>query len=107
MRKRIIRIAVVVGLILLVPLVLTLLNILNGGVEGEGWYWKPGDFIVMGALLFGTGLAIDFAARKLASPAHRIFAIAAIVVLLLLIWAGMVANVGERLVEKLLCGGVC
>lgn len=107
MRKRIIRIAVVVGLILLVPLVLTLLNILNGGVEGEGWYWKPGDFIVMGALLFGTGLAIDFSARKLTNPAHRVFAIAAIVVLLLLIWAGMVSNVGERLLEKLFCGGVC
>lgn len=107
MRKRIIRIAVVVGLILLVPLVLTLLNIHNGGVEGGGWYWKPGDFIVMGALLFGTGLAIDFAARKLANPAHRVFAITAIVALLLLIWAGMVANAGERLLEKLFCGGVC
>ena len=107
MRKRIIRIAVVVGLILLVPLVLTLLNILNGGVEGEGWYWKPGDFIVMGALLFGTGLASDFAARTLTNKVHRVFAITAIVALLLLIWAGMVANMGERLLEKLFCGGVC
>lgn len=107
MRKRIIRIAVVVGLILLVPLVLTLLNILNGGIEGEGWDWAPGDFAAAGVLLFGTGLAIDFAARRLTNKVHRVFAITAIVVLLLIIWGGMIDNTGERLLEKLFRGGAC
>lgn len=85
---------------MLIPLAMMLLG-------AEGWHWGPGDFAAAGLLLFGTGLAIDFAARKLTNPAHRVFAIAAIVVLLLLIWVGMVANAGERLLGKLLCGGVC
>lgn len=98
-QKNIIRITIVVGLILLVPLVLTLLG---SGVDGEGWHWTLGDFIVMGALLFGTGLAIDFAARKITHPVYRVLAVIAIVALFLLIWAGMVANVFERLFERLL-----
>ncbi len=99
MQKSIVRVAIVVGLILLIPLVLTLLG---SGVDGEGWHWTLGDFIVMGTLLSGTGLAIDFAARKITNPVYRVLAIVAIVALLLLIWAGMVANVFERLFEKLL-----
>ncbi|MBI1784492.1 hypothetical protein HYR69_05055 [Candidatus Sumerlaeota bacterium] len=87
------------GLILLVPFVLTLLG---SGVDGVGWHWTPGDFIVMGTLLFGTGLAIDFAARKIPKPVHRISAIAAIVLAFLFVWAGMVANIFERSLEWLL-----
>ena len=97
--KNIVRIAIVVGLILLVPLL--------GNQFIDGWNWTLGDFIVIGVLLFGTGLAIDFAVRKITNPIHRVFVIIAIVAMLLLIWAGMVANIGERLLEKLLCGTVC
>ncbi|HLA03622.1 MAG TPA: hypothetical protein VJ065_00120 [Patescibacteria group bacterium] len=97
--KNIVRIAIVVGLILLVPLL--------GNQFIDGWNWTLGDFIVIGVLLFGTGFAIDFAARNLTNPVHRSLAVIAIVAMLLLIWAGMVANIGERLLEKLLCGTVC
>lgn len=99
MQKSIVRVAIVVGLILLIPLVLTLLG---SGVDGEGWHWTLGDFIVIGTLLLGTGLAIDFAAKKITNPVYRVFAVVAIVALFLLIWAGMVANVFERLFERLL-----
>ena len=47
----------------------------------------PGDFVVMGILLFGTGLAIEFAAKKLTNPVYRVAAIIVIVAALLLIWA--------------------
>ena len=87
--KNIVRIAIVVGLILLIPLVLTLLG---SGVDGEGWNWKLGDFIVMGVLLFGTGLALDFAVRKLTNPVYRVFAVIAIVVALLLIWVELAVD---------------
>lgn len=89
MNKNIICIVVVAGLILMVPLVLTLRNPnahINGG-GGGGWDWEPGDFIVMGALLFGTGLAIDFAIRKISKRAYRVFAVVSIVLVFLLIWA--------------------
>lgn len=100
MRKRIIGIAVVVGLILLIPLAMMLIG-------AGGWHWGPGDFVAAGLLLFGTGLAIDFAARRLTNKVHRVFAIAAILAMLLIIWGGMIDNTGERLFEKLFCGGVC
>lgn len=83
MRKNIFRIAIVVGLILLIPLALTLLN---GRPEGEGWHWKLGDFIFAFVMLFGTGLAINFAIRKLTSPVYRVLAVAVIVIAFLLVW---------------------
>ena len=92
--KNIVRIAIIVGLILLIPLVLTLLNpnarIYGGG--GGGWDWAPGGFIVMGVLLFGTGFALDFAVRKLINPIYRVFAVIAIVVALLLIWVELAVD---------------
>lgn len=99
MQKRITRIAIVIGLILLIPVF--------GNFYIEGWNWSFGDFIVMGMLLFVTGLAIDFAVRKFTITAHRVFAIFSIVVMFLLIWASMVHNIGERLLEKIFCSGVC
>ena len=66
-------ITVVVGVILLIPLVLMLLDSsshLRGG-EGGGADWELGDFILMGALLFATGLAIDFAIRKITNGAKN------------------------------------
>lgn len=98
-KKNIVRIAIIVGLILLIPLVLTLFG---SGVDGEGWHWTLSDFVVMGALFFSTGLAIDLAARKFANLIHRVIAISAIVALMLIIWAGMVHNLWERFVEGLL-----
>lgn len=86
--NRYIRVLVIVGALLLVPLVLTLLNPsshLRGGTGG-GWDWGPLDFPIMGALLFVFGIAIDFAARKLTNPAYRTLAIAGLVLALIAIW---------------------
>lgn len=87
--KNISRIALIVGLILLIPLVLT---IRDGGVEGVGWNWKPGDFIVMGALLFGTGLLLDFAAKKFTNPVHRVIVCIGIVAVFILIWVELAVD---------------
>jgi len=93
-RKRITRLALIVGGILLIPLVLTLLNpnaeIYGGG--GGGWDWMPGDFLVMGALLFATGLAIEYARNKLANPVYRAIAIIAIILALLAIWVELAVD---------------
>ncbi len=97
-RKRVIRIAGIVCLILLIPLVLT---IRDGGVEGVGWNWKPGDFLVMGGLMFGTGLVIDFALRKFTNPIHKIAAIAAIVLAFLLVWVELAVDGITQMLELL------
>lgn len=89
-RKHAARIAIIVGLILLIPLVLTLLG---DGIDGQGWNWKPGDFVFGFVMLFGTGLLLDYAARKLAKPSHRIIACIAIVIAFLLIWAELAVGI--------------
>jgi hypothetical protein len=78
MRKNIINVSVIVGLILLIPLFGTLFI--------KGWNWGFGDFVFAFVLLFGFGLAIDFAARKISRPIYRCLAISAIVLTLMLVW---------------------
>ena len=90
-KKNITRVALIAGLILLVPLVLQLT--IGTGVDGQGFNWKLGDFIVMGALIFGAGLAIDFAMRKVTNSTRRIVAIIAIVLAFLLIWAELAVGI--------------
>lgn len=82
---------------------LTLLNPsshLRGGTGG-GWDWGPLDFLIMGALLFATGLAIDFAARKLTNPIFRVLAITTIILALLAIWVEIAVDGVSQLLTLL------
>jgi len=60
--KSIVRIALVTGCILLVPLLGNLLM---------GWHWHPIAFPLWGALLFGTGLTYELIAKKGGTIAYR------------------------------------
>jgi hypothetical protein len=64
MEKSIIRIAIVTGCILLVPLF--------GSLFIEGWNWSLFDFVIMAALLFGTGLTYELISRKGGTVAYRV-----------------------------------
>jgi hypothetical protein len=91
--KRISYIAGGVVVLLLVPLVFTLLNPgahLRGGAGG-GFDWMPGDFVVMGALLFGFGVAIDLIWRK--AGKYRVVGAALAVFLFLWLWAELAVGV--------------
>lgn len=103
-KGRIIRIAAGVGIILLIPLVLTILNPnshFNGG-SGGGADWGPGDFLIMGILLFLTGVTIDYAARHITNASHRLFAVGVIVAALLIIWIELAVEGVSQLVQFLL-----
>lgn len=93
--KRIIRIAIVVELLLLLGFMPTLLNPnarIYGG-PGGGWDWSPWAFVgPMAGLMFVTGLAVDFAARKIANPVYRAIAIVALVLALAFIWVRVVQS---------------
>lgn len=89
--RNILYIALITAIILLIPLVLQLT--IGTGVDGQGFNWELGDFIVMGVLIFVTGLAIDFATRKITKSAYRVFAVIAIVLILLLIWADLAVGI--------------
>lgn len=55
--------------------------------------WTPFDFIAMGILLLGTGLAIEFVARKIRDKKTRIFLIVGILIALFLAWAELAVGI--------------
>ena len=79
MQKNIMRIAIGTGLILLIPLVLTLLAI---------WHWRPGALVLAIVLLFGgAGLTYGLMAKKMMSnKAYRFAVGVAVVAVFLLVW---------------------
>ncbi len=93
--KRILRIAIIVELLLLVGFLPTLFNPnarIYGG-PGGGWDWSPWGFVgPMAGLMFVTGLAIDFAARKMKNPVLKTIVIVALVLALASVWAMIVRS---------------
>jgi len=55
--------------------------------------WSVSDFIIMALLLLGTGLAVEFVLRSLASTKRRIIACLVIIGLFLLIWAELAVGI--------------
>lgn len=49
--------------------------------------WTASDFVIMGVLLFGTGLLLQFAANRLRSGKSRLLVLGAIGFAFLLVWA--------------------
>jgi protein-S-isoprenylcysteine O-methyltransferase Ste14 len=88
--KHLVRPAIGTALILLIPLVMTLLD--RGKPPGDGWHWGPGDFVAMGALLFGAGVTYEVLASKLDRKAHRIAAGIAIMLAVLAIWVELAVD---------------
>ena len=55
--------------------------------------WKVFDFLIVGLLLIGTGVLLDFSWRKIGKLKYRIFVIIAIVIAFLLIWAELAVGI--------------
>jgi hypothetical protein len=91
--KRLIRWAMIVACILLIPLVLT---IRDGNVPNVGWNWSPGDFLFMGILLFGAATTYELIARKMNHASYRAAVALAGVTSVLLVWInGAVGLIGD------------
>jgi len=99
--KHILRPVIGTGLILLIPLVMSILD--RGKAEGDGWHWGPGDFIVMGALLFGAGLMYELLARKARRPSQRAAIGSAIAFAVFAIWVELAVD-GVSQLARLLFG---
>ena len=87
------------GLLLLVPLFLTLTNqnsTLNGG-PGGGFDWRLEDFLVMGLLLLLVGLAAQLAMRLAKSPGTRVLAVLLVVFTGFIIWAELAVGLISEL----------
>lgn len=55
--------------------------------------WTRSDFVVAGALLFGTGLMCEFVLRKVDHLKFRIAFCAALLVFLILVWAELAVGI--------------
>lgn len=89
MQKNIFKVLLVTVCILLIPLIaMQFTSEVN---------WTLSDFIIMGALIFGTGLLIDWAVRK--AGRYKVITIVGIVLLFLYVWAelavGVFTNIGS------------
>jgi hypothetical protein len=83
--KRLLRIALATAAILLVPL---------GAMQfTREVHWTPGDFVIAGVLLIGTGLLFDLAARKIRTRQARILTIGAIALGFLFVWAELAVGI--------------
>ena len=62
-------------------------------LDVEGVDWDTRDFIIMGALLFGSALAIEFALRVFSTSTSRFIACGIILTALFLIWAELAVGI--------------
>ena len=83
--KRLISILLVIPLLLLIPLI--------GMQFSSEVNWSLLDFLVMGALLLGLGLMLEYVLRKVPKKKNRIVLIAIILIIFLLIWAELAVGI--------------
>ena len=83
--KRFIIILLTSALLLLIPLIAMQLT--------DEVNWTLFDFVVAGALLFGTGLMFELVIRKINKIKYRIAICVAILVIILLIWVKLAAGI--------------
>ncbi len=81
----IIRIVLGTALILLVPLLAMQVT--------DEVNWDVADFVVIGTLLLGTGLAYELAARRVSNPKHRVVIGVVLAAVVLLVWAELAVGV--------------
>lgn len=55
--------------------------------------WGVFDFVIMGVLLLGTGLLIEFVLRKVKGSSQRITIVLVLLILFLLIWAELAVGI--------------
>jgi uncharacterized membrane protein SirB2 len=80
-----IRVLLVTGLLLLVPLLAMLFT--------DEVNWGIGDFLAAGALLAGAGMAYVVLARRSRSPAHRALIAALVLLALATVWAELAVGI--------------
>ena len=97
--KRIIYFAVGIGLILLIPFVLTLINpnaTINRS-QGGGWDWTLSDFVIAGVFLFGSSLVYELISRRSNNVVYKAGVGVAVATALLLVWVnGAVGIIGNE-----------
>lgn len=83
--KKILYITLLIIVLLLIPLIAMQFT--------KEVNWSIMDFVVAGLLLLGTSLAIELIRRKIKNSKLRIWIVAIIIILLLLIWVELAVGI--------------
>lgn len=89
--KRLFSILLGVTILLFIPLILQLT--IGTGIDGQGFNWQLDDFVIIGVLLFSTGLLCELVMRKVKSIKKRILVCGVILFMLLLIWVDLAVGI--------------
>lgn len=63
----------------------------------EEWDWKPFDFIIIGTLLFGSGLIYEFLATKVRTTKQRVVLGLLVIAAVMAIWAELAVGIFDSL----------
>lgn len=83
--KNSIRIVLATAFILMIPLIAMQFT--------EEVDWGLADFVIIGALLLGTGFTYEFISKKIPNTAHKAILAIVLVLALLLIWADLAVGI--------------
>ncbi len=84
-KKRLAIILIIVAALLLIPLIAMLFT--------NEVKWDILDFAIAGALLFSTGLIVDFIIRNIRQPWQRIVLVVILLIILLFIWMHLAVGI--------------
>jgi cation transport ATPase len=93
-KKRVKKILSIVCLILLIPLL--------GMAFSDGWDWGVFDFVFMGALLFITGLSMNYAWRKFNNPSQKIMVVTFVGIVFLAIYTELAVGAVSQIIYFLI-----
>lgn len=94
--KVLIRLAIITLVLLSVPLLMAVFDwkmIDPGSPEPESINWGVFDFLVMGMLIFGTGLAYELLKLRVSGRTNRIILAVVLLGLFVYIWAELAVGV--------------
>ncbi|WP_185208793.1 hypothetical protein [Chryseobacterium sp. C3] len=74
---------------------LLMLTAFFANLFAEGWNWSPSDFIIAGALLFGTAFFINLVIRSKKSLRYKLMICFAILLVLALVWIELAVGLFE------------
>lgn len=86
LKQKLLKVALWSGVLLLIPLVIQLT--VGTGIDGQGWNWKPGDFVFAWVVWFAAGASYQLLASRTNNPDRKIMYGVIVFVMLAIFWVG-------------------
>jgi hypothetical protein len=99
MKKKMIRNALIISALLLIPLILT---IRDGNIHGVGWNWSAGDFLFGFIIPFTAALIFEVIALRLSKGSHQFILGVVIALGVCALWVEMATGGISRTISSLL-----